>query len=766
MRWGREKDTCIAQGQFDQPLIRTTMRRLIGASRCLAQLSRSPCQARLLQTSAATRLRLDPCARPVRRSDRQRVTLTSAPPASNPKKEEEKEPESLPLHATTASPSFSHSNGTTAAASQQQHDSSNPALHLSSFPLVAPLVSALRSRLHIHSLTPVQAAVLPHALARSHIVARSHTGTGKTLAFLIPLLNSLLSHPTPRTPFTCRMLILQPTRELTLQTLTTLQSLIAALPAGPTSLSTAAVYGGAPFPAQEKALAAGVHILCATPGRLLDLMARRSLSVKRVDSVVLDECDEMLRCSFLEDVETILKEMTSATTKQLMMFSATTPSWLRRISRRYMRDGETVWLDLTEAAERPVVAEGIKHQSMVAPVDWSERASVIARLVQQSTGRVLVFLPSQHDCTVLASHPALSSLSLPLHGGLTQTRREEVMSAFRANRVQCLLATDVLARGVDVELELVVHAYMPEDAEGYVHRSGRTGRAGRQGRCVLLYSAKERPMVRVLGDKLGLTFEEVTPAALTSPQPAEHEADMTEAEIADRMTATLESSSTQPTTSPYLSAARTLLEQHGPLVLATLMRSLWSRTQPPTERSLLTGIEGYICLHVKGSGLTKDSVTQRLNEWLSAASAGKLSASELRVGRMDFIADGVLVDVDVQTAGVLLGKRSESEVARCVLLPAELWDEKRTSAALQFRQRLDSGVTKHGHRDTDGVEAADGAGETGEGGMEKLSVTEKRIRVGPGQGARGKALVYGRAAKYSKRMNKSDSGDGIAMVEL
>ena len=641
-------------------------------------------------------------------------------------------------------------------------------MQLSNFPLVSPLVSALRSRLHIRSLTPVQAAVLPHALARSNIVARSHTGTGKTLAFLIPLLNYLLSHPAPRTPYTCRILILQPTRELTLQTVTTLQTLTAALPAGPASLATAAVYGGAPFPAQEKALAAGVHVLCATPGRLLDLMARRAVSVKRVECVVLDECDEMLRHGFVDDVDTILKEMTSAARKQLMMFSATTPAWLKRISKRHMRDGETVWLDLAEAAsEQPVVASGIVHQCMVAPVEWNERAAVIARLVQQCSGRALVFLPSQHDCTVLASHPALASLCLPLHGGLTQARREDVMSAFRAGRIRCLLATDVLARGVDVQLELVVHAYMPDDAEGYVHRSGRTGRAGRQGRCVLLYSAKERPMIRVLGQKLGLTFEDVTPATLTAPQPAEAKAEMTEAEVVERMTAVVESSSALPDTSPYVTAARTLLDRHGPLVLATLMRSLWSSATQPIERSLLTGIEGYVCLHVKGSGLTKDTVTQRMSSWLNDAYRGRLSATELRIGRMDFLADGALVDVDVQSAGVLLGKRSTAEVERCGVLPAELWDEARSVAAVQFRQRLESGVTKYGHRDTDGAEAVDGAGEAAEReSMEKLSLSERRIRVGPGQGARGKAMVYGRAAKFSKRMSKSSSTGTADAAEL
>ena len=125
------------------------------------------------------------------------------------------------------------------------------------------------------------------------------------------------------------------------------------------------------------------------------------------------------------------------------------------------------------------------------------------------------------------------------------------------------------------------------------------------------------------------------------------------------------------------------------------------------------------------------------------------------------------MDVDVQSAGVLLGKRSVSEVERCVALPAELWEEKRSVAAVQFKERLESGVTKYGHRETDEAEAADRAGEAaGEGGMEKLSMTERRIRVGPGQGARGKALVYGRAAKYSKRSADSNSDDIKAALGL
>ena len=653
------------------------MRRLV-CRRSLARLRQAAIHSRCMTTAAATttitdRPRIDPYARPVRCSQRQRLDTTPLPIPTTLRTEEEKDPEPQPQPPTTAA------------------TLTDSPLSLSNIPLVPQLAAALRSRLHINSLTPVQAAVLPHALARSHIVARSHTGSGKTLAFLLPLLNHLLTnaaHSTPA-PFTTRILILQPTRELTLQTLTTLQSLISALPQSHPIVATA-VYGGAPFPAQERAVAAGVHILCATPGRLLDLMARRAVSVKRVEVVVLDECDEMLRAGFVDDVETILSEMPTATaartsSRQMMMFSATTPAWLRRISKRYMQAGEVAWLDLTDAAERPVAAASIRHQCMVAPVDWSERASVIAQLVQHSTGRVLVFLPSQHNCTVLASHPALSSLCLPLHGGLTQARREEVMSAFRGDRIHCLLTTDVLARGVDLPLELVVHAYMPEDAEGYVHRSGRTGRAGRQGRCVLLYSAKERPMVRVLGQKLGVEFEEVASAALTSALPVENVAELTETEIVARMTATLETAGAIPATSPYLAAARSLLDQHGPLVLATLMQSLWSTSQQPLNRSILTGLPNYTCLHIKGNALTKDSVTQQLISWLQQANSGAPSTSELRVGRMDFIVDGALVDVDVQSAGVLLSRRSESEVDRCEVLPVELWDEKRSAAAVQFQ---------------------------------------------------------------------------------
>ena len=195
------------------------------------------------------------------------------------------------------------------------------------------------------------------------------------------------------------------------------------------------------------------------------------------------------------------------------------------------------------------------------------------------------------------------------------------------------------------------------------------------------------------------------------------------------------------------------------------MRSLWSKVQQPAERSLLTGIEGYICLYVKGSQLNKDAVTQRLSDWLRHASAGRLAANELRVGRMDFIADGVLVDVDVQSAGVLLSKRSASDVERCVAFPAELWDEKRSAAALQFRERLESGVTKYGHRDTGSANAADSAGEAeGRDDMAGLSVTERRVQVGPGQGARGKALVYGRAAKYSARQMKAGARSGKAQM--
>ena len=632
--------------------------------------------------------------------------------------------------------------------------------------LLPSLVHSLRSRFRIESLTAVQAAVLPPALQQRDVVARSRTGSGKTLAYLLPALQSLLS-PTsasasPPLPSTCTVLILQPTRELVLQTVNTLLRLSPS-----PSLQVAAVYGGASYSAQEAALAGGCHVLVATPGRLLDFMARRCVSLKRVRLCVLDECDAMLRLGFVQDVETVMAEMRQQG-RQTLLFSATMPDWVRKVSSRHLRDPVTLDLVTQQTAGEGAGPEqhsasaspsSIRHQALVCPADFTSRASLIAAFLRQSSsGRVIVFTSSRNDCSLLASHPALSPIAAALHGEQSQQQRESVMAAFRSassssSSPRVLIATDLAARGLDVDdVELVLHSTFPEDGvELYLHRSGRTGRAGRAGRSVILYTARERPMLRLLAEKLAVDIEELQP-----PQP-QRRGD-------EELMRSLHSLLSKGRAEQYLPLARRALALHGAEALAALMSVVYGGVE--ATRSLLTGVEGYRCVKLRGSKLSREQVTEAIMAAVAAAKgqraedgAEEKAEAEVRLGRMELTADGALIDVDSDTVTLLLragraaqpaGQEGEDDERLAGVLelvrdlPSELWDADRNSAVRTLRERWESGVSRFNPLRTRDRRPM----------HELTSIAQRRQRVGLGRGAKGKRLVYAKQRDSKARLTQ------------
>jgi len=352
------------------------------------------------------------------------------------------------------------------------------------------------SRLGFESPTPVQAAVIPEMLNRDRdLVALAQTGTGKTAAFGLPLLQTL--DPDGKTP---QALILCPTRELCMQITRDLQSFCVCL----RKVRVLAVYGGADIRPQLSALSRGVDIVVATPGRMVDLLRRKSANFSQVRRVVLDEADEMLNMGFEEDLEAILSKVPDAA--QTLLFSATMPRQVASIARKYMTDAKELTLGTRNAG-----AENVQHEYAV--VHARDRYSALKRLADFYPAMYgIVFCRTRKETQDIADRLTKDGYNAePLHGDLTQMQRDRVMKKFRGRNLQMLVATDVAARGLDVnDLTHVINYSLPDELGGYTHRSGRTGRAGKSGVSISLIHMREHFKVRQIEKQLGCKFVQRT----------------------------------------------------------------------------------------------------------------------------------------------------------------------------------------------------------------------------------------------------------------
>ena len=329
--------------------------------------------------------------------------------------------------------------------------------------------------------TPVQASVIPTALTTmSDIVALAQTGTGKTAAFGLPLLQ--LIDPNNRG---IQALILSPTRELCVQVAADLERYSKFAH----QYKVAAIYGGASVDTQIRKIKSGVQIVVATPGRLIDLIERRVINLENTTRIVLDEADEMLNMGFKDDLDTILASATNR--KSVWLFSATMSDEVRRISRNYMNNP----VELTSGT-RNQSNENIEHLYYVCRRD--DQYAALKRIVDSHPGIFgLIFCRTKADTKEIADQMMRDGYnSDALHGDLAQTDRDRVMNRFREGSLQLLIATDVAARGIDVsDISHVIHYGLPDDIEVYTHRSGRTGRAGKKGISIAIVPQKHESRV-------------------------------------------------------------------------------------------------------------------------------------------------------------------------------------------------------------------------------------------------------------------------------
>jgi ATP-dependent RNA helicase DeaD len=355
-----------------------------------------------------------------------------------------------------------------------------------------PRIAAAVSALGFTEPTPIQAAAVPALLAGRDVVGRARTGSGKTAAFALPVLQRVREGGRG-----VRALVLAPTRELALQ----VTEAIAAL-AGRLRVPVVPIYGGAPYAPQLRALRAGATVVVGTPGRILDHVDRGTLDLSALEVLVLDEADEMLRMGFLDEVERVLA--VTPPTRQVALFSATMPDPIRRIAATYLKDPEEIQVERSALSTHHV-----EQQWMLVP--GRRKVEGLVRVLQGiEHGSTLVFARTRAACADVAA--ALSDHGFDadaLHGDMSQTAREQVLGRFRAGRVQILVATDVAARGLDVDgITHVLNLDLPPDTASYVHRIGRTGRAGRDGVAISFIMPAERHRLRTLERSLRVEIRE------------------------------------------------------------------------------------------------------------------------------------------------------------------------------------------------------------------------------------------------------------------
>jgi len=383
-----------------------------------------------------------------------------------------------------------------------------------------PSVLAAVHDVGYETATPIQRQTIPPLLEGRDVVGQAQTGTGKTAAFALPLLSRL--DLTGREP---QVLVLTPTRELAIQVAEAFQRYANHLP----GFHVLPIYGGQDYSTQLRQLKRGVHVIVGTPGRLMDHLRRGTLKLSELKSVVLDEADEMLRMGFIEDVEWILEQ--TPKTRQVALFSATMPAAIRRIAQNHLREPVQITIKL-----RTTTAETIHQRYWI--VTGMHKLDALTRLLEtEPFDAVLVFVRTRIAAVELAERlEARGYATAPLNGDIPQKLREQTITRLKAGKLDILVATDVAARGLDVDrISHVINFDIPNDTEAYVHRIGRTGRAGRSGEAILFVSPRERYLLRAIEKA---TRQPIEPMELPS---AEAVNDRRIAKFMERITETLAS---------------------------------------------------------------------------------------------------------------------------------------------------------------------------------------------------------------------------------
>jgi len=366
--------------------------------------------------------------------------------------------------------------------------------------------------------SPIQAATIPLLLANRDVLGQAQTGTGKTAAFALPILSRInIKQTTPQA------LVLAPTRELAIQVAEAFQTYAAHIP----GFHVLPIYGGQSYGPQLSALRRGVHVVVGTPGRVIDHLDKGSLDLSKLKTLVLDEADEMLRMGFIDDVERILQE--TPETRQTTLFSATMPSAIRRIAQTYLKSPEQITV-----AAKTSTADNIRQRYWL--VSGMHKLDALTRILEaENFDGMIIFARTKLGTEELAGRLQARGFSAAaINGDIQQAQRERTIQQLKDGKIDILVATDVAARGLDVErISHVINYDVPHDPEGYTHRIGRTGRAGRSGEAILFITPREKGLLKIIERS---TRQTISPLELPSVQAVN---DVRIAKFKDQISATI-----------------------------------------------------------------------------------------------------------------------------------------------------------------------------------------------------------------------------------
>lgn len=350
-----------------------------------------------------------------------------------------------------------------------------------------PVLKAL-NKAGYETPTPIQAQTIEHMLNGEDVIGQAQTGTGKTAAFALPILTNInLRKTSPQA------LVLTPTRELAIQVAEAFQKYASYMK----NLHVLPIYGGQDYGGQLRQLKRGVHIVVGTPGRVMDHMRRGTLNLENINCLILDEADEMLRMGFLDDVKWILEQ--TPPEMQIALFSATMPDQVRKIAQHHLNEPKEIHIKM-----KTTTAENINQRYWI--VGYKQKLDVLTRILEAETfDGVLIFVRTKTESlTLVEKLEARGYASSALNGDIKQSTREKTVDQFRKGKLDILVATDVAARGLDVDrISLVINYDMPFDTETYVHRVGRTGRAGRSGEAIIFAAPREKRMLKAIENATG-----------------------------------------------------------------------------------------------------------------------------------------------------------------------------------------------------------------------------------------------------------------------
>ncbi|MGC9329488.1 MAG: DEAD/DEAH box helicase, partial [Candidatus Hinthialibacter sp.] len=371
----------------------------------------------------------------------------------------------------------------------------NPNSEFSHLNLSEPVLKAL-DEVGYESPTPIQEEIIPLVLAGRDVMGQAQTGTGKTAAFALPLLTRIdLQKTKPQ------VLVLTPTRELAIQVAEAFKRYAMHLD----GFHVLPIYGGQDYTIQLRHLKRGVHVVVGTPGRIMDHMHRGTLNLDEIRCLVLDEADEMLRMGFIDDVDWILEQTPSQ--RQTALFSATIPGSIRKIAQKHLQDPASVTIKVRTSSPETI------HQRYWMVSELNKLDALTRILEGESFDGMIIFVRTKTQTMELAEKlEARGYASAPLNGDIAQKHRERTIQQFKKGHLDILVATDVAARGLDVDrVSHVINYDVPYDAEAYIHRIGRTGRAGRDGKAILFIAPREKRMLRVIEKAAKQSIEKMTP---------------------------------------------------------------------------------------------------------------------------------------------------------------------------------------------------------------------------------------------------------------